>query len=332
MKAFVMCAGLGTRLLPLTLKTPKPMMKLNNKPILCNTIDILRQSGIKDIVINLHFMPEMIKNYFENGKDFGVNIDYSFEEELMGTAGGLGKVRNKFIDDSFVVMSGDGLVDLDLKKIIEFHKSKKSIATIVLKKYDFKLKYGVIFTDENNRINDFVEKPEIKDIYENKVNTGIYIFEPEIFKYIPENTFCDFGKNIFPKLLEKNIPFYAYETTDYWCDIGNIDAYKIAQHDILTNKIKNSKIFFNDIFEGNYKILKDETNFIGKNNIFGINVKVEDHTVIGNNCIIENNVYLKNTIVCDGVVIKENCRLENCILLDNCIIQRDTAVNFGIFI
>src|SRR5574344_846238 len=268
-----MCAGLGTRLLPLTLKTPKPMMKLNNKPILCNTIDILRQAGIKDIVINLHFMPEMIKNYFGNGKDFGVNIEYSFEEELMGTAGGLGKVRNKFMDDSFVVMSGDGLVDLDLKKVIEFHKSKESISTIVLKKYDFKLKYGFIFTDENNRINDFVEKPEIKDIYENKVNTGIYIFEPEIFKYIPENTFCDFGKNIFPKLLEKNIHFYADET----------------------NFIRKNKTFGMNVKGEDHTVI--ENNCMIENNVYLKNTIVCDGVVIKENCRLENCILLDNCVI-----------------------------------
>ncbi|MDR0676449.1 MAG: NDP-sugar synthase [Elusimicrobiota bacterium] len=332
MKAFVMCAGKGTRLLPLTLKMPKPMIRICNKPILCNTINILKQANIKDITINLHFLPDMIKSYFNDGTDFGVNIEYSFEKELLGTAGGLGKVREKFIDDTFVIMSGDGLVDLDLKKVIDFHKSKKSLATIVLKKYDFILPYGVVVSDENNRIKSFVEKPKIQDIYENRINTGIYIFEPEIFDYIPKSQFCDFGDNIFPLLLQKDIPIFEYETEDYWCDIGDIKAYKRAQLDVLHGKLIKSNVFADNF---NYKVKNanihlDDKSVIGLFNNFDHNVTIKE-SVIGNNCKIERNAFIKNSIIGDSVYIKNNSYIENCILLDNCFIPKYMGVYEAIF-
>jgi mannose-1-phosphate guanylyltransferase/phosphomannomutase len=328
-----MCAGLGTRLRPLTLDTPKPMMKISNKPILLNTIDILKQADVKDIVINLHSHPEVIENYFKDGTDFGVKIKYSFEKKLMGTAGGLSVVRKYFMDDTFVIMSGDGLVDIDLKEAIKFHKSKKSIATIVLKRYDTKLKYGVVFSDnKTHKITKFVEKPEIKDIYENRVNTGIYILEPQIFDFIPEDKFYDFGNNVWPELMKNDIPVYAYEMHGYWCDIGDLDAYKIAQKDVLDKKLTLSHSFYQAENEKDQKVFFEEPVSIGENNKFDENVSIKKYSVLGNNCKVKANVIIENSILGNNVEIGENTHLSNCIVMDNAIVGENMFVNNGIFI
>ena len=212
MKAFLMCAGLGIRLLPLTKILAKPMLRINNFPILLNTINLLKSYNISDITIILHHLPETITNFFKDGKDFGVKIKYSLEENLLGTAGGLKKVKNDFLDEPFIVMSGDGLTNINLSNVINFHKNNNSIATIVLKDYNFSLKYGAIHYDENNKILDFIEKPSLKDIYPTKINTGIYIFNPEIFDFIEENSFQDFANLVFPKMLKKGARLFAYKT------------------------------------------------------------------------------------------------------------------------
>lgn len=331
MKAFVMCAGLGTRLRPLTLNTPKPMMKISNKPLLLNTFDILKQAGIKDIVINLHSYPEIIKNYFKEGADFGVKIGYSFEQKLMGTAGGLGKVRENFKNETFVVMSGDGLVDIDLPEVIKFHQSKKALATIVLKRYNTKLKYGVVFVDgKTKKITKFVEKPELKDIYENRVNTGIYILEPEIFKYIPDGEFYDFGNNVWPELMKNNIPVYSYEMDGYWCDIGDLDAYKMAQKDVLDGKMRFNKSFV--MAENCYNDVEiEKPSAVGKNNKFGKNVKIKKCSVVGDNCNLDENVVIENCILGNNVKIGKNTRLADCIVMDNSCVGKDMSVSNGIF-
>ena len=326
-----MCAGLGTRLRPLTLDTPKPMMKISNKPLLVNTLDILKQADIKGIVINLHSHPEIIENYFKDGSDFGVKIKYSFEKKLMGTAGGLSNVKSHFMDGTFVVMSGDGLVDIDLKEAVKFHKSKNALATIVLKRYDSKLKYGFVFADAKTaKIKKFVEKPELKDIYENRVNTGIYIFEPEIFKYIPENKFYDFGTNVFADLMQKKLAVYAYEMDGYWCDIGDLDAYKMAQKDVLDGKLNFSKSFKSSGNSCSNVEIETRT-VVGENNKFGENVEIKKYSVLGNNCKLNKNVKIENSIVGDNVEIGENSHLVDCIVMDNSVVGKNQFVNNGIF-
>ncbi len=318
-----MCAGLGTRMRPITNILPKPMIKISNKPVLQHTIENLKKFDINEVVINLHLYPEIIKNYFGYGENFGVRIKYSFEEDLMGTAGGLGKVREEFKNETFVILSGDGYFDVDLKKVIEFHKAKKALATIVLKRYDEKFKYGVVFTDENSKIQKFVEKPKFKDIYENKVNTGIYVLEPEIFQFIPENKFYDFGNDVWPKLMQENARVLGYEMQEYWCDIGDIEAYKAAQKEILDRQIK-SRIFSGDEIKNN--------SLVAKNVKLAEDVKILNFSTIDENCEISENCILDNCIIGKNAVINANSTLVNCIILDNCIVPENSKIYNGILL
>ena len=324
-KAFIMCAGLGTRLRPLTYDTPKPMIRISNKPLLQNSIELLKKYGITDITLNLHLHPEQIKDYFGDGSKFGVNISYSYEKELLGTAGGLGKVRHKF-DDTFIVLSGDGLIDLDLEAVLKYHESKESLATIVLKRYNEKFKYGVVFVDDsNNQVQKFVEKPNLKDIYENRVNVGVYILEPKIFDYIPEHKFYDFGHDLWPDLMQRNIPIYTYEMDGYWCDVGNLNAYRFVQKHVLDNKDNNSFISTKDaIFLG--------TTLIGKNCKISKNVEMGEYNVLGDNCVVSNNVIMKNNIIGNNVKIAKNVELFDCIIMDNIEVKEGTRVYGGMMV
>lgn len=322
MKAFLMCAGLGIRLLPITKILPKPMIKINNSPILLNTVNLLKHYNISDITINLHHMPLIIKNFFKDGKDFGVKINYSFEENLLGTAGGLAKVKKFFSDESFLVISGDILFDINLLDAIDFHKNHNSIATIILKDYDFSLKYGAVSYDKNNKILDFIEKPYLKDLYPTKINTGIYIFNPEIFDFIEENSFQDFANLVFPKILKKGINMYAYETKNYWNDIGDINAYISAQKDVLSGKLKT---FLPDTSIKNNILIGKNCNISEKTIFDGFNT-------LGNNVIVDDDVYLKNTIIHDNVIIKKHSSLNGTIVCDNTVIQNNTEVHYGILL
>lgn len=320
-KAFILAAGAGTRLRPLTYEIPKPMVPLVNKPVIEHTIEILKKHNINSIVMNLHTLPEMIKKYFGNGIDFGVDINYSMEENLLGTAGGLKKCK-KFFDSTFVVMSGDGLSDINLTSAIEFHKKKKSLATMVVKKITTQFSYGITLTDRFNKIINFIEKPTWGSVFSDTVNTGIYIFEPEIFRYIPDG-FYDFGHDLWPKLLKLKKPIYAYLMNEYWTDIGNIIEYKNATRDILDGKV-NVGAFKYRLKETECKMGKscciDKTvKFIGKSVIgnnckIGKNVVVDNGTVIGNNVVIKDNSIVKDSILWDNVVVGSSAKLYSSII------------------
>ena len=331
MKAMVMAAGVGTRLRPLTHIIPKPMIPIVNKPVLEHTLELLRKHNFSEVVINLHFYPQMIKDYFGDGRAWGLKIIYSQEKSLLGTAGGVKKVAKHF-DDTFVVMSGDGLTDIDLTKAVEFHKKKRSLATMVLKKVDSRFDYGVTLIDQYKRIENFIEKPAWSDVFANTVNTGIYIFEPEIFNYIPKNTFYDFGHDVWPALLKSKKPIYGYEMNSYWCDIGNLQEYKRAERDALEGKV-GIRFSGNKLSAGIW---------VGKNTRIHPQVKIKAPVIIGNDCRIEKGVVIDSfTTIGNNGLIHAGAQLGDCILwsgvrvskgvrLRNCIIGNDAGINENI--
>ncbi len=321
MKAFILAAGAGTRLRPLTYECPKPMIPLLNKPVIEHTLNNLKKHNIDSVVMNLHTLPEMITDYFGNGKKFGLDIKYSLEETLLGTAGGLKKCQ-KFFDSTFVVMSGDGLSNVDLTSVIAFHKKKKSLATMVLKKIETKFAYGITLTEKSGKIVKFVEKPTWGSVFSDTVNTGIYVFEPEIFKYIPD-TFYDFGKDLWPRLLKLKKPIYAYLMNGYWTDIGNIDEYKQGVKDALFNKIainiegkkiKNTEAFVDSGCQIDKTVKFIGKSVIGKNCVIGKNVVIDNGTIIGDNVKIQNDAIIKDSIIWSNTVIGKNVKLHSSII------------------
>ena len=316
MKAFILAAGVGTRLRPLTFECPKPMIPLLNKPVIEHTINNLKKHNIDSVVMNLHTLPEQITDYFGNGKKFGININYSMEETLLGTAGGLKKCK-KFFDSTFVVMSGDGLSNVDLTAAIAFHKKKKALATMIVKQVETRFSYGITLTDKSGKIVKFVEKPTWSSIFSNTVNTGIYIFEPEVFKYIPDN-FYDFGKDLWPRLLKLKKPIYAYLMSGYWTDIGNIEEYKQGVKDALFNKIlvkiNGKKLKTTEVIADSDCKIDKTVKFIGKSIIgknckIGKNVVIDNGTVIGNNVQIKDDAIIKDSIIWDNTIIGKHAKL-----------------------
>ena len=328
-----MAAGAGTRLRPLTLQTPKPMVPIANKPVIEHTIENLAKHGFTDIVLNLHLFPEVIKNYLGNGKKYDINLHYSLEKKLMGTAGGLKKVEQHF-DDTFVVMSGDGLSDINLRKAVFFHKAKKALATIILKDVDSRFDYGITFTNKNGSISKFIEKPSWGEVFASTVNTGIYILEPEIFNLIPKNKFFDFAKDLWPLLLKKKLPIFGYITKDYWADVGNIKEYGKAAKDALEQNVR-----INMPATQVKKLI-----WIGKNTKIDKTVKVIAPCLIGDFCTLENNVIVGPcTTVGNNSKISAGSKVSNSILwdntfigknvkLDNCVVGNKAKVSDGISI
>jgi mannose-1-phosphate guanylyltransferase/phosphomannomutase len=218
-KAFVLCGGKGTRLRPYTYSIPKPMLPLGRKPILEFVIDNLKANGITDIYLTVGYLREQIKDYFGDGRRFGVRLHYSMESEQMNTAGSILPLR-KEANETFVVVMGDHLSTINLRNMLAYHKKRGAIATIGLKRQGVPLEYGIAHVDERGFVKDFQEKP----IVENLVNAAIYVFEPEIFKYISEKD--DFAKNVFPKMLAKKEKIASYIFQEYWMDIGRTQDYE----------------------------------------------------------------------------------------------------------
>lgn len=290
-KAMVLAAGLGTRLRPLTDLISKPMAPIVNRPVMEHIIRLLAEHGFKDIVCNLHYFPDEIKNYFGNGSKWGVNIVYSFEEELLGTAGGVKKVEDFFQGQTFLVISGDALTDIDLSNAYDFHKEKKGEATLVLTKVEDTSQFGVVLLDDEKRINGFQEKPLSGEAKSNLANSGIYFFESSIFKYMPpRGQFYDFGKNLFPDLLKRNIEYYGYKHDRYWNDVGSLDEYQQGNFDALEGKVKVD--------------------------IPGKMIKVG--VWIGRNCKIEEDVIIIPPVcIGDECTIKKGAKLYGPIILGN---------------
>ncbi len=310
-KAIIMAGGEGSRLRPLTCDLPKPMVPIMNKPVLEHTIGLLKSYGITDIGITLLYHPQIIKDYFGNGHSHGVNIYYFLEESPLGTAGGIKNARD-FLDETFIVISGDSLTDLDIDKALKYHQSKKSIATLILAKVDVPLEYGVVLTDEDGSVKGFVEKPSWGEIFSDMVNTGIYILEPEILNYIESGKNTDFSRDVFPTLLSSSKKIFGYVTNDYWCDIGDTHSYINSHCDILNGKLK---IDIGDQFNENVWVgpgtVIDKSARIIPPCVIGSNCKIGSGSVIGSHTVIGNNTIVKNDVSIVRSILWDNCYVEN---------------------
>lgn len=321
MKAVIMAGGEGARLRPLTCDLPKPMVPLLGRPIMEYIVELLVKHGIKDMAVTLQYLPEKIREHFGNGKDFGAGFSYFLEEEPMGTAGSV-KNAVSFLDQTFLVISGDCLTDFDLTRAVEFHQERKAMATIVLTRQENPLEYGIIIADEKGRITRFLEKPRWGDVFSDMVNTGIYILEPEVLDYIPSETNFDFSKNLFPLLLEKKIPLFGCLLDGFWCDIGSHCQYIEAQRNILAGKV-NLKISA-DLVEGGIWIGPGAQldpacrlvppAFIGEGSRIFAEAVIGEFSVIGRNNIIGWGSKVIRGITWDGVVLGEKASLKGGVL------------------
>jgi NDP-sugar pyrophosphorylase family protein len=322
MKAMLLAAGAGTRLRPLTYQIPKPMVPVVNRPVIHHVLDNLLRHGVSDVMVNLHAYPEQVRGYCGDGSRWSLDVSYSFEPKLMGTAGAIKKTESFFKDGPFFVMSGDGVSDIDLTEMLAFHRRKKSLATMALKAVDSRFDYGVTLSDKRGRITGFMEKPNWSEVFSNKVNTGIYLFEPEVLKLIPKGRPYDFGHELWPKLLKMKAPIYAYETRAYWCDVGNLSEYRRCQVDCLAGRV-NLQIPGREIKKGVW--VEEAVNIsprailrppclIGKGSVIEAGAEIGPHTVVGDRARVASSAVLDNSILFDNVTVGRGVRLSNCIL------------------
>lgn len=318
MKAVIMAGGFGTRIQPLTSSMPKPMIPLFNRPIMLHIVELLKKHDITDLVMLLYHQPEIIKKFFRDGADLGVKITYVTPIEDMGTAGAV-KAAEKYLDERFLVISGDLLTDFNLKKVIDFHNDNKAMATITLTSVKDPLQFGVVITDKEKRITQFLEKPGWGEVISDTINTGIYVLEPEIFKYIPEGENFDFSQDLFPTMLKNRDRLFGFSSKGYWRDIGNTDSYREAYHDIFKGKV-------------NLKIDEEKQDYVGKDIRTGSDVNIEDVSglsgtvVVGDNSQIKGDVQIKDSVIGRNCTIESGAKLSRCILWDNAYVKKGAKI------
>lgn len=299
-----MAGGEGTRLRPLTSMRPKPMVPIVNQPVMEHILGLVKHHGMDEVVATLMFMPQVIEDYFGDGEEWDVNISYAIEETPLGTAGSV-KNAEEALTEPFLVISGDALTDIDLRKVIEFHDSHDGPVTIALKRVPDPLEFGVVITDEAGRITRFLEKPSWGQVFSDTINTGIYVLDPMIFDHIPADEPYDFSSQLFPDLMKKGFPLYGCVVDGYWCDVGSLDSYRQVHRDILDDKtmiyVPGAKAR-NSVWVGKGADV-DPGAHIGNKVVIGVNTKVRrgavlgDYTVIGDNCLIDYDADLQHSIV-----------------------------------
>jgi len=238
MKAFILAAGLGTRLRSLGLDVPKVMVPIGGKPLLEHHLELFKRQGIREFIVNLHYLPEKITSYFGDGSRFGVSITYSHEPELLGTAGAVKKMESELRGGSFIVFYGDNLVRVDFAPLLEFHRTRQAQATLALFASPEPWTGGVVGTDSNGRVLRFVEKPDRKQVSTNLISAGIFVLEPQVLDVIPAGQFYDFGRDVFPKLLAERRPVYAMQPRAYIQDVGTPERLARAQRDFEEGSLK----------------------------------------------------------------------------------------------
>lgn len=318
MKALIMAGGFGTRLRPLTNNIPKPMIPMANRPMMEHIAELLKAHGMTDLICLLYFHPEAIEEYFQGGEDFGVKFSYISAEEDLGTAGSV-RLAKDLLDSTFLIISGDVLCDFNLKEAIAFHRAQESLATILLTRVPDPLRYGVVITDREGRIQRFLEKPSWSEVFSDTINTGIYILEPEILTHIPPKKECDFSQHLFPHLLATGVPLYGYVASGYWRDVGDLFEYRIAHRDILSGAVKvkmpgkklegpDRQIWLDQDCKADFTAVLEGSVLIGKNSQVGAEATIVN-SVIGDNCIIEPGASISDSIVWNGVYIGKGASL-----------------------
>jgi mannose-1-phosphate guanylyltransferase len=349
MKAMILAAGKGTRVRPITYTIPKPLIPILHKPVMEFLVDLLKQHDFTEIMVNVSHLAKEIESYFHDGQRFGVQIAYSFEGTIredgelegqaMGSAGGMRRIQDfyPFFDDTFVVLCGDALIDLDLTAAVKWHREKGSLATIVTKSVPREevSSYGVVVTDADGKVQAFQEKPTVEEALSTNINTGIYIFEPEVLNYIPSGQEYDIGGDLFPKLVEMGAPFYAIPMDFQWVDIGKVPDYWQAIRSVLMGEVKNVPIPGTEVLPGvftgiNVAVNWDKVDITGPVYIGGM-TKIEDGAkitgpaMIGRNCHICSGAHINNSVIFEYSRIASDVDLSDKLVFGRYCVDKDGA-------
>ncbi len=331
MQALILAGGKGTRLRPLTVYTPKPIVPVLNRPFLLYQIEILRRAGIKDITLSLNYQPDKIEQLLSDGADYGVNLRYLTEPSPMGTGGAYKYAENE-IRETTVVFNGDVLTDIDISEVVAFHQNKKADATIVLTPVENPSAYGLVESETDGRVRRFLEKPkpeELNDLTTKNINAGIYVLEPGILDLIPANENVSFEYKVFPDLLAAEKGFFAFVMDkNYWRDIGTPESYLQAHHDFLSGQIRHFEIERSSEAEISHTAIVDKTSIVAADCIIKPNARIIN-SVLGAGVHVEEKAVIENSVVWAHTRISNAARLDNAVIGRSCHIGRNVTVSAG---
>ncbi len=355
MKAVVMAGGEGTRLRPLTSNQPKPMVPIVGKPCIEHILELLRLHGFDDVIVTLAFLPQAIRSHFGDGQALGMRIEYSVEESPLGTAGSVRAASDR-LDETFLVISGDALCDIDLGALVRFHREKRAAVTIGLKSVDNPLEFGIVVTDEDGKVERFLEKPSWGQVFSDTINTGIYVLEPEVLRHVPTDRPFDFAKELFPLLLEMGRPLYGAVCDGYWQDIGNLDQYRQANFDALDERVRLNipgVRLRGNIWVGESVQLHDLEAIEGPAYV-GNNCRIAPDAVVGSysvlsasvtlregartaRCVIDGSTHIGRSAVAEGAIVGRSCDIrthahvhEGVALGDNVVLGSQSVIMPGV--
>lgn len=340
MKAVVMAGGQGSRLRPLTVARPKPLLPLVNKPIIAHIIDWLKRHGIFETVLTLQHQADWFQDYLGKGTSMGIHIQYAVEDVPLGTAGGVahaltvGAIRP---DETVLVVSGDAVTDIDIGSLLAFHHERNADVTVALHRVTNPLEYGIVITDQDGRINQFVEKPGWADVVSDLVNTGIYVLNASVLSSIPPREMVDFSHDLFPKLLQQGRRVFGMVPTGYWCDAGDPAAYHQATNDILQNKVQHEPfghLLGAEIWVGeNVDIAPDARlygpMYLGDNVQVKGSVVIQGPTVIRDDTVIDNRASISSSIFWRGCYVGEDTHIEGAVVSKQCVFKPRAQVQDG---
>ncbi len=339
MKAVVMAGGEGTRLRPLTSNQPKPMVPIVGKPCMEHILDLLRRHGMDEVVVTLAFMPQAIRTYFGGGESLDMDVDYSVEEQPLGTAGSV-KLAQARLRETFLVISGDALCDVDLSSLVDAHRAKGAAVTIGLKSVDNPLEFGIVVTDDEGRVERFLEKPSWGQVFSDTINTGIYVLEPEVLRHVPDDRPYDFSKELFPLLLEMGRPIYGHVLDGYWQDIGNLEQFRQANFDALDGRVQldipglqlRGNLWVSEEVDIEEIEGVDGPAFIGANCRIADGASIGAYSVLSRGVIVREGARIARSVVDAGTYLGRNCVVEGAIIGRGCDVRDHVRVHEGVAI
>jgi mannose-1-phosphate guanylyltransferase/phosphomannomutase len=338
-KAVVMAGGEGTRLRPLTSNQPKPMVPIAGKPCMEHILELLKMHGFDDVIITVAFLPQAIRGYFGDGDALGIEISYSVEESPLGTAGSVRLAADQ-LEEPFLIISGDALCDIDLAKLVQTHLDSKAAATIGLKSVENPLEFGIVVTDDDGRIERFLEKPSWGQVFSDTINTGIYVINPEILRHVPADRPYDFAKELFPLLLEMGRPLYGCVMDGYWQDVGNLDQYRQANYDALDGKVEltipgiqlRGNIWIGEGVDLDDLDQIEGPAFIGNNCRLAREASVGPHSVLGANSTLRERARIERSVIDAGTHIGRSAIVEGAIVGRSCDLRTHVRLHEGVAI
>ena len=332
-----MAGGEGTRLRPMTANQPKPMLPVANRPIMEHVLRLLKRHGFDETIVTVQFLAALVRNYFGDGEEFGMSLQYATEEMPLGTAGSVRNAEDALRDEPFLVISGDALTDMDLTAMVKFHKEKGALVTVGLARMPNPLEFGIVITQENGRIQRFLEKPTWGQVFSDTVNTGLYVMEPEVLAEVPPGEMVDWSGDVFPKLLKRGAPLFGYVSDGYWEDVGTHESYLKAQADVLDRRVQTDIAGF-EVSPGVWVAEGAEVDpdavltgplCIGDYAKIEAGAHLREYTVVGSNVVVKEGAFLHRAVVHNNVYVGQGATLRGCVIGKNTDVMRLARIEEG---